>query len=93
MLLIDVENNVTFFIVGFLYVLLGVGCDNAMKSYTYMKFAHSLAQLTHQKLQVRAFFWTLMSLSFITICVQMVYFVLSYDDGDSEQKVTSHSTA
>lgn len=87
----DVENNISFFIVGFLYVLLGVGCDNAIKSYTYLKFAHYFAYLTHQKMEVRAFLWILMSLSFVTICLQMIYFVLSYDM-DSEVKATSHST-
>ena len=78
MLAHDVENNVTFFIVGLLYVMLGVGCDNALKSYTYMKFAHHAAYVTGQRHEVRAILWTLTSLSFVAICVQMIYFVLSY---------------
>ena len=93
MLAHEVENNVTFFIIGFLYILLGVGCDNAIKSYTYLSFAHSLAYLTHQRLEVRALLWVLMSMSFITISVQMVYFVLTYNDDGTEAKVMSHSSA
>ncbi len=76
MLLDDVENNVSFFMVGFLYTLLGVGCENAMKSYTYLSFARYVAHLTGQNMQVRAILWVLMSLSFMTICIQMMAFVL-----------------
>lgn len=96
MLAHDVENNVTFFSIGFLYVLLGVGCDNAMKSYTYLNFARYAAHLTKQRLEVRAMLWALMSMSFITICVQMVVFVLMYNGNTTEdvaeEKVISHST-
>jgi hypothetical protein len=92
MLAHDVENNVTFFIVGFLYVVLGVGCDNAMKSYTIFKFAHHFAYVTGQSREVRFLLWSLTSLSFVTICVQMVYFVLSYHSKDPEVEAISHST-
>ena len=76
MLLDDVENNVSFFMVGFLYTLLGVGCENAMKSYTYLSFARYVAHLAGQNMKVRAILWVLMSLSFMTICIQMMAFVL-----------------
>ena len=92
-LLHDVENNVSFFMVGFLYTLLGVGCDNAMKSYTYLSFARYVAHLTRQKMQVRAILWVLMSLSFMTICIQMMVYVLRYgNENVAEEKLISHST-
>jgi hypothetical protein len=93
MLLDDVENNVSFFMVGFLYTLLGVGCENAMKSYTYLSFARYVAHLTGQNMQVRAILWVLMSLSFMTICIQMMAFVLRYGTFNvADEDPINHST-
>jgi hypothetical protein len=66
----DIENNLTFFAVGLLYIMLDAGCDNSIKSYTYFMFAHHIANISAQRQEISAFLWTLSSSGCITICLQ-----------------------
>lgn len=61
----DIENNVGFFAVGLLYVVLGCGGAWPIWTYTATKVVHHFVYLFAFSHEVRATFWTVTSCSFM----------------------------
>uniref|UniRef100_A0A7S2H374 Microsomal glutathione S-transferase 1 n=1 Tax=Helicotheca tamesis TaxID=374047 RepID=A0A7S2H374_9STRA len=68
----DLENNVPFFAVGLIYVLIQAGPQWPLYSYTGTKVFHHLVYLTEQRHELRATVWTVTNSAFL----YMSYLVL-----------------
>eukprot|EP00164_Ancoracysta_twista_P006193 GFYU01008583.1.p1 GENE.GFYU01008583.1~~GFYU01008583.1.p1 ORF type:complete len:171 (-),score=30.18 GFYU01008583.1:199-663(-) len=68
----DIENNVTFFIVGLLYVLLQAGPVWPIQVYTGSKVIHHFVYLLGMSHEARATAWTITNMSFLYMCYLLI---------------------
>uniref|UniRef100_A0A6U3RFV1 Microsomal glutathione S-transferase 1 n=1 Tax=Ditylum brightwellii TaxID=49249 RepID=A0A6U3RFV1_9STRA len=64
----DLENNVPFFAVGLIYVLVQAGPEWPIQSYTATKLFHHLVYWTGQRHEMRATVWTVTNSVFLYMC-------------------------
>jgi glutathione S-transferase len=66
----DLENNLPFFAVGLLYVVLQAGPSSSLPLYVYTasKLLHHSVYWTGQRHEVRATIWTITNGSFLWMC-------------------------
>ena len=72
----DLENNLGFFMVGYLYALLNAGEAWPLWLYTGCKMLHHVVYLTAQPHEVRATCWTVMNMAFVYMCFKVLTAVL-----------------
>ena len=64
----DLENNLPFFAVGLLYVLLDAGPSMPLKLYTASKLVHHVVYWRGERHEVRAATWTFTNGCFLWMC-------------------------
>uniref|UniRef100_A0A7S1ZIV5 Microsomal glutathione S-transferase 1 n=1 Tax=Trieres chinensis TaxID=1514140 RepID=A0A7S1ZIV5_TRICV len=72
----DLENNVPFFAVGMVYVLLDAGGTTPLRLYAGSKFLHHGVYLTGQRHELRAAIWTFTSCTFLYMCARVMMVLL-----------------
>lgn len=64
----DLENNLPFFAVGLIYVLLNAGTETPLYVYTGTKLLHHLVYWSGQRHEFRAAVWTVTNSAFLWMC-------------------------
>ena len=64
----DLENNVPFFALGWIYVLVEAGGAGPLYAYTGSKLLHHLVYWSGQRHEVRATVWTFTNGAFLYMC-------------------------